>query len=387
MSDCADILEGQSAAVLDALSAVETVATARVELEKTLRALRTYDAELPALDGRSPVGPTYVSLPYNTPLYSFVLYGVGPAIAGNSVTIRASSATGDALQAAIRPVAELTALAGIDIFEGSGREFINEGLSDGVASAFVFTGSWDSVQQLVPLRREEQLLIYSGSGMNPFIVLEDADLDAALESAIYTRLFNSGQDCLAPEVFFVHQDIFEAFVNRLRDHLEGVRLGALSDPSTDVGQLVNDDIAKRARQLLASQFPARRVRYAVPMPGHYSHPNLICPVIIETSIDDPILLEEKFAPIFVLVSFGGIGTVREWVRKSPYALCLTQFGGTVAESWPVPHVSFNACAMKAEEADAHVPFGGTGRSGFVSGPDGFRDGPLLFSVATTILES
>ena len=387
MCESADVLEIRAAEVLTALTEVETRATAEIELDKTLRALRKYDSELPPLTDRVPLGSVFVSLPYNTPLYSFVLYGAGPAIAGNSVSIRASSATGEALRAAIEPISDLTASAGITLFEGSGREFIQKGLVEGAANAFVFTGSWESVQQLIPLRRDHQRLIYSGSGMNPFIVLEDADLDAALESAVYTRLFNSGQDCLAPEVFFIHDDVKDEFIDRLRVRLEAIRLGPLSDPLTDVGQLVNEDVAQHAKDLLRENYVDRRFRYAVPPPTDFAHANLICPSVIETSIEDPIVLEEKFAPIFVVVPFTDLDVVHAWVRSSPYALCLTQFGGDTPDEWPVPQVSFNACAMKEEEADAHVPFGGTGRSGFVIGPHGTHEGPVLFSVETTTPES
>lgn len=379
-----DALSRGADEVVSRLISIETPQTAAIEVEKSVRALRTYDRELPLLEGRRPLGDVYVSLPYNTPLYSLVLYAAGAALPGNRVLVRPSAATAGVLQLIVDAYGESLREVGVSLYGGSGAKFVSAGLSEGLADAFLFTGSWNSLERLLPLRQSHQRLIYSGSGMNPFIVLADADLDAALESAIYTRLFNSGQDCLAPEVFFVERAVLEEFISDLTCRLESLSIGPLGRAECDVGPLVSREVADRARALLRSAHAGRHVLYETPLPPGVDAQTTVPPLVLLTDSRDPIVNVEKFAPIFVLVPFDDIDEVRRWVDDSLYGLCLTQFGGAEAADWPVPHVLFNACAMKVEEADAHVPFGGRGRSGFVLGPDGKKDGPVLFSVETSI---
>lgn len=360
--------------ILGALQRTETRATAENELQKTIRALLTYNEESALLRDRSPLGDIYVSLPYNNPLYSAVLYSCGPALAGNTVICRPSSQTSSVLHELMEitpPPSDLQVLFSFD----PGATFIEAAL--GKSDCLIFTGTWPNVESLRNSVRQK--LIYCGPGMNPFAALPDADIDEAVRTAMRGRLLNSGQDCLSIERIYIHSSIMTEFVDLLLDRLQHLKVSA--EPDADIGPLVSSQSARYIGTLLATDYPGRRLLVRGTITGP-----LVSPSVIVTSQADPIVHAEKFAPIFVLVPFDTPDQLTRYLNDSEYLFGVTIYGHRwIEEIFPhQPHVAINSCLVTLEEQDAHIPFGGCKRSGFVQEADGTcHDGPILFSIETS----
>jgi betaine-aldehyde dehydrogenase len=116
-------------------------------------------------------------------------------------------------------------------------------------------------------------------GKAPFVVFEDADLEAAVRGAVAASLINTGQDCTAATRAYVHRSVFDQFVEGVADLMRGVRLGAPTDPTTDQGPLVSfkqrDNVAAMVERALRDG--AKAVTGAA-VPGGELRSSLRCPM-------------------------------------------------------------------------------------------------------------
>ncbi len=379
--DLADLLESKRDVFLGCLTMVETHKTALIEFEKTVRALRSYCDELEPLEGRAPIGRVAVFLPFNTPLYSLVLYAFGPALAGNSVLVRASRLTATVVSQIWDLLEPKMGKLPLKLIRTSGEDYVDLVLRAAPVNAIIFTGNWSSVERLIPLVPYDIKLIYCGGGLSPFAILGDADLEAAVDSAIYSKSFNSGQDCLSPERFYVASDTLSAFSEMLATKVGHLRIGPLDDPDTDIGPLISREFAINIERLLDECRTVGRVICGGPIRGA-----VVPPTIIQAPDSASIVQTEKFAPIFAIVPFDDIEDLVQYINHPDYCMGASLYGKSVAglsERIAAPHVTHNQSLLSLEEADAHRPFGGYRRSGFVA-HRGFRHGgPLLFSIETS----
>jgi acyl-CoA reductase-like NAD-dependent aldehyde dehydrogenase len=365
--------------VLKILTAHELYKTAEVEIEKTIGALETYSEELKLLEHRVPLGKVAVFLPLNMPLYSMVLYSCGSLLAGNDVLLRPSTATA----AAVQKIFELLNPSQYSLpwtlhVEPSGM-FLQGCVKEKQVNCIVFTGRWESGLKLAESLSPAVNFIYSGPGVNPFIVLADADIEQAVDCAVYSRIFNSGQDCLCAEQFLIEAQIWEDFVGLLLEKVRRLKVGALDDPETDVGPLYLIPLADHVQQLITAS--GENIDWLLSAP---IHPPLVPPLVCEVPIDRPLFKQEKFSPVFTLMRFTDLSVALNLVKESDYALGLTLFGGSqeILDDIEIGHIALNQSLLDVE--GAHKPFGGYKRSGFVRNHGQTRYGPILFSVETSV---
>ncbi|MCW2751377.1 MAG: putative oxidoreductase, partial [Aeromicrobium sp.] len=338
----------------------------------------TYEAELDFLVDREPDGPVFVSLPFNNPLYSLVLYGCGPALGGDQVTIRPSSITAHVVQDLLPIMEAPLSDAGVKVSRLSGREFISLAESHPTLSTLIFTGAWANAEALVRNYPIEKRLIYCGSGLAPFVVCHDAldhsTMTQLVELATASRLFNSGQDCLCSERFLVHTSLAGPFVAGLRDRLARVRLGPFGDQAADVVPLLAG-LADRLESL-------SRVDGDWILPFKRDG-DLVAPSLVVCDPSSPLMTAEKFGPMFTVTVFESDSDL-ERMLESDYrfgAIVCGSYHGPTLEGYP--HVARGSSVIEAEAEDCHVPFGGRVRSGFVSLAGQEWDGPILYSVECT----
>ena len=373
----ADKLEQFKENVIQILTKTETYQTAENEVDKTIRTLRTYVKEEVYLKDREPVGKVAIFLPFNMPLYSLVLYSFGSIYAGNEVYVRPSRITRDVLLEICELFSvELQELP-LYIIEKSGREFLNEIFLDPEFATIVFTGQWESVNDIVTALPSGKKLIYSGSGLCPFIVRRDADLELAVQALVKSKIFNSGQDCLATERVYIHEDVFEPFIHLLKKMVDELVVGENKNPKTDIGKLATLEFANRVKEGL------KATRGHIVKSGNVAD-GVVEPMIICVEDDDPLFKMEKFSPVFTLVKYSKDEELIKSLNESEYALGISVFGSEfVNDKLPKSHIVYNGTVLDFEEEDAHIPFGGYKKSGFVI-KDGKRtEGPILFSYETT----
>lgn len=158
-----------------------------------------------------------VFLPSNLPLYSTFLFAVMPAIVTRSVTIRPNTTLiGQGVIEKLFTLLSLPRLLpNIQVFCGSRQEFRDVYLS--AADMIIFTGRNETRDEIKKCMKPNSFLINNGSGHNPIVMAADADIEICTRDVVYARFFNSGQDCAGPDVVFVHDELINEFLKRLKE--------------------------------------------------------------------------------------------------------------------------------------------------------------------------
>ena len=140
-------------------------------------------------------------------------------------------------------------------------------------------------------------------GSEPFVILEDADLDEVVPKAVASRFLNSGQSCLAAKRFIVHRSVVDEFGRRFADAVAALPVGDPADPATRIGPLARADLAESLhRQVEASvQAGARALVGGQPLengPAWYAPT-----VLVDVTTDMPVMAEETFGPAAAVIGF------------------------------------------------------------------------------------
>lgn len=361
---------------ISALVNIETKATAVDEVDKTIRALKTYHEELEQLEGRNSVGFFRVSLPFNNPLYSFVLYSCGISLAGNRVLVRPSRMTAKYVKDFFKSNIEAFHSIGIFLFDGTGSEFINQACNQTEAGGLLFTGSYSSLLNISYHFPENQHLIYCGQGMNPLVVGKNiSSLPQCVSIAVNSRIYNSGQDCLCSEKIIVHEDVFEDFCAELKKQLDKLSIGIFGDQKADIFPPLID-----LQETIQSRYETIRKE------GNQLYERIESDAVLavfEVSIDSQALNSEKFCPIFTIAKYRDEKSL-DPIINSDYKFGAILLGDIDRSKWSnFPHVVTDGTVIEIEGVSAHVPFGGRGKSGFSMHNNYYNDGPILFSLETS----
>lgn len=376
-----DLLEENRDEILGILAEIEPYETAREEYEKSVRTARTFTEQLAAVAGRRPFGRVAVALPFNNPLYSLVVYAGGAAIGGSDVVVRPSRHSSAATRSLYELVKHQWRMLGVELWDGDGRSFLRWANDQEDVQSLVFTGSYDNIVNVEsafdPLKR----LVYAGSGINPLVVGPDTgagqDVSTVVETMIRSRIFNSGQDCLCTERFYVHNSVWDTYVPALVETARRISVGDFGDPANRITPLV-DTIAHSAQEALDRLRHEARSLYLGERRG-----SLIGPQVFEVPLESPLQYVEKFSPIFTISRYVNDRELSRALRGDHY-LGITLLGDVRVEEVALyPHVARAGTVLDEEANNPHAPFGGRGRAGFTRrGPDR-RDGPILYSVETT----
>jgi len=183
-----------------------------------------------------PLGPVLAVMPWNYPFWQVIRFAAPYLTAGNVGLLKhASNVPGCALA-----LEEVFAEAGYP--DGAfqtlmvGSSNVDGILADDRVRAATLTGSGPAgraVAETAGKHLKKTVLELGGS--DPFIVLDDADLDAALETGVQARTLNGGQSCIAAKRFIVHTDVYDEYVDRLVAAFEGLTVGDPMSDETDVG--------------------------------------------------------------------------------------------------------------------------------------------------------
>lgn len=191
---------------------------------------------------QKPLGVVGVISPWNLP-FLLLTWKLAPALAaGNAVIAKPSEET----PATAALLAEVMHEAGVppgayNLVNGFGPGSAGEFLSTHAGvDAITFTGESATGSAIMRAAADNvKALSFELGGKNAAIVFEDADLDQAIDGTVRSVFSNCGQVCLCSERVYVHESIFDAFVARLKDRAESLRLGRPHDEATEIGPLVS----------------------------------------------------------------------------------------------------------------------------------------------------
>ena len=300
---------------------------------------------------------------FNSPL-NMVAHKVAPALAsGNTVVIKPPQAT--PFNAAL--LFQLLLEAGLppahaNLVQGPGAE-VGGWLTENTGIAFyTFTGSTavgKLLQRSVGLR---PIALELGS-IAGTIVCEDADLDRAAARIASSAFRRAGQACTSTQKLFVHEAIFDRFVDRFVRATRALVVGDPHDPATAVGPMISEQEARRAESWVAEAVAdGARV-----MEGGRREGALFYPTILrDTTARMRVICEEIFAPVVSLLPFRSLDAVIDEINASPFGLSIGIFTGDVtrailaARRLRVGVVHINESSSSRVDL---MPFGGVKDSG------------------------
>lgn len=339
---------------------------------------------------RAPIGPTLVMGPYNYPLNETFALLIPALLMGNTVVFRPPELGVNVIAPLLEAFRDSFPPGVINIIFGRGRTLITPIMESGKIDVFSFIGSSSVARKLKQLHPHPQRL-RSVTGMdanNAGIVLEDADLEVAVQETITGTLSFNGQRCTALKVLFVHKNISEAFTQRYTEMLselkkgmpweEGVRLTPLPEPEKPeyLTGLIQDAREKGAKVIN---------KHGGEFDHSYFHPAVLFPV----SENMKVLHEEQFGPIVPIVEFDDIEQPLRAVVESDYGQQVSIFGTdseTIAQLVDplvnqVCRVNINAQCQRGPDT---LPFNGRRDSaeGTLSVSDALRSFSIRALVAT-----
>ena len=338
---------------------------------------RLPEGHLQALVVRRPVGPCLLITPWNFPL-AMATRKAGPAFAaGNVAILKPSKDTPLTALLFARIMAEAGLPAGVlsVLPTAHSRELTAPVIQDPRLRKLSFTGSTPVGRALLKEAAGTVLRTSMELGGNaPFIVFEDADLDAAVEAAVTTKMRNMGQACNAADHFLVHHSVCEDFADRLARALGAQRVGDGTQEGVEVGPLVS----ARQREAVASMVDGALATGARALtggsipegPGFFYPPT----VLVDVDARADIIREEIFGPVAPVIAFS---TEEEAIAlANDDAVGLTAYVHTrdmgrvmrLAERLEFGMVGVNSATI----SNVAAPFGGVKQSGL--GREGGKEG-------------
>ncbi|MGE4427893.1 MAG: NAD-dependent succinate-semialdehyde dehydrogenase [Solirubrobacteraceae bacterium] len=379
-------------AVLMTLEMGKTVAESRAELSYAAEYFRWFSAEAVRVDGRyavaadgtgrvlvmqQAIGPCYFITPWNFPM-AMGARKIGPAVAaGCTMVVKPAQQTPLSMLA----LADILAEAGLPpgvlnvVTAQSPRDVSESMIADSRLRKLSFTGSTEVGRHLISQSADNVLRLSMELGGNaPFLVFDDADLDAAVDGAMLAKMRNIGEACTAANRFHVHESVADEFVARFAERMAALNVGRGLDVGIDVGPLVDSAQRDRVAELVddAVDRGARVVTGggSIAGAGYFFSPTVLAGV----TSDARILSEEVFGPVAPITTFASDDEAIELANCTEYGLASYVFVNDLKRSLRICErletgmIGLNRGAV----ASAQAPFGGVKQSGF--GREGGTEG-------------
>ncbi|MEQ4619033.1 MAG: NAD-dependent succinate-semialdehyde dehydrogenase [Corticimicrobacter sp.] len=332
---------------------------------------------------REPVGVVAAITPWNFPA-AMIARKIAPALAaGCTVVCKPAEDTPLTSLALVRLAEQAGVPPGVlNIVTASRQQAAHVAdvwLDDPRVRKITFTGS-TPVGKLLARRSADTLkkLSLELGGNAPFIVFEDADLEAAVEGLMVAKFRNGGQTCVCPNRVYVHQDVHDDFVARLTTRVQALVVGPASDPDSQIGPMINTravekidrhvrDAVEKGAHIVTG---GHRLEPGSGAPAHYYAPTILTGVQASMAC----ACEETFGPVVPITCFGDEADVIRQANDTPFGLAAYFYSRDVRRIWRVTDaletgiVGVNEGAVAAESA----PFGGVKDSGY--GREGSRHG-------------
>jgi succinate-semialdehyde dehydrogenase / glutarate-semialdehyde dehydrogenase len=316
---------------------------------------------------RRPVGVALLLTPWNFPA-AMATRKIAPALAaGCTVVLKPAEDT--PLTALL--VAQVLADAGVPpgvvnvVLTDQPAKLVEFALLDSRVRKLSFTGSTE-VGRILIRRTAEQIINASMElgGNDPFIVLDDADLDAAVEGAINAKMRNGGQACTAANRFLVQNTIAEEFAHKLADRMQTLQVGPSSRTDTQLGPMINrravDGIIDKVDRTVADG--ARLILGGEPL----DRAGFYYPATVLTNVprDSALATEEVFGPVAPIITVRDEEDAIALANESEmglagYVYTSLERGLRISERLELGMVALN----RGQLSDAAAPFGGMKQSG------------------------
>jgi succinate-semialdehyde dehydrogenase/glutarate-semialdehyde dehydrogenase len=314
-----------------------------------------------------PLGVIFAVMPWNFPYWQVIRFVAPTLAAGNGGLLKhASNVTGSAvaIQSAIEragfPKGLFTSLV-------ADHSAVNRIVEDPRVAAVTLTGSEKAGSMVAEAAgRALKKTVLELGGSDPFVVLNDANIEAIAPYAVKARFINTGQSCLCAKRFIVQSAVVGDFENRIKAIVENLVIGDPLDPKTQIGPLAKasfvDEIDAQVQASVAMGARLVTGGHRIDGPGNYYAPTILADV----TPDMPVFNQETFGPVLALVSADTPANAIALANNSQY--------GLAASIWTAnPDVGLelgsgiNSGALFINgvvASDPRLPFGGVKLSGY-----------------------
>ena len=315
-----------------------------------------------------PLGVIFAVMPWNFPYWQVIRFAAPTLAAGNAGLLKhASNVTGSALaiQSAIKragfPKGLFTSLVVAD------HSAVNRIVEDPRVAAVTLTGSEKAGSMVAEAAgRALKKTVLELGGSDPFVVLNDANVEAIAPFAVKARFINTGQSCLCAKRFIVQDGVVADFETRIKGIVENLIIGDPLDPKTQIGPLAKasfvDEIDGQVQASLAMGARLVTGGHRIDGPGNYYAPTILADV----TPDMPVFNQETFGPVLALVAADTPANAIALANNSQY--------GLAASIWTAnPDLGLELGSGIASGAlfingvvasDPRLPFGGVKLSGY-----------------------
>ena len=321
---------------------------------------------------RQPVGPCVFVTPWNFPT-AMGTRKIAPAIAAGCTMVVKPAQQTPLSMLALAKILEQAGLPGgvLNVITAKRSGAVIEPLlKDPRTRKLSFTGSTEVGRALIEQSAEQVLRVSMELGGNaPFLVFEDADLDAAVEGAMLAKMRNVGEACTAANRFHVHESVAQEFAGRLAARMGELKVGRGTEPDVDVGPLIDgaqrekvselvDDAVSRGADVLLGGGQLSRPAH----PGYFFAPTVLSSV----PSDARLLAEEIFGPVAPVATFTTEQEAIDAANRTEYGLVAyvytrdLQRAFRVCEAIESGMIGLNQGVVSNPAA----PFGGVKQSGF-----------------------
>src|SRR4051795_10423105 len=382
-------------ALLMTLEMGKPVSESKAEITYAANFFRWYSEEAVRVNGRftinetgkgrvltmqQPIGPCVFITPWNFPL-AMGTRKIGPARAAGCTCVVKPAKQTPLSMLALAQILEEAGLPGgvLNVVTAKSSGSIMEPLiRDPRTRKLSFTGSTPVGKTLIEQSADQVLKVSMELGGNaPFLVFEDADLDAAVEGALLAKMRNGGEACTSANRFHVAGPIADEFAGRLAEKIGALKVGRGTDPDVKVGPLIDDDQRGKVAELVddAVQRGAKVLvgGERVDGAGYFYRPT----VVTDVPQDARLLGEEIFGPVAPVKGFASEDEAIAAANDTQYGLVAYVYTQDINRAFRVIEkletgmIGFNQGMV----SNAGAPFGGVKQSGYgrEGGPEGLHE--------------
>ncbi len=315
-----------------------------------------------------PLGTLLAIMPWNFPFWQVCRFAVPALLAGNAVILKHAENTFGCGQA----IEEIMHESGLPkgLFRAVRVEVpqVAEIIKDPDIAAVSLTGSTRAGKAVAEIAGSVlKPCVLELGGNDPYLIFEDANLEKAVEACVNSRLINSGQSCIAAKRLIVHERRYDEFCDRVKEALEGKRVGDPLKEGTDVGPLARTDLRDELHRQVTESVEKGAV---LEMGGEIQDgEGAFYPVTLLRDVKKgmPAFDEELFGPVAVIIKADSDTEAVRLANDSKYGLGAAIFSADEARARSIAEKDMQAgCCFVNDfvRSDPRLPFGGIKESGF-----------------------
>ena len=327
---------------------------------------------------RQPIGVIGAITPWNFPI-AIPSWKAFPAlVAGNTMVIKPAEDTSWSVIKLAEVLLEAGLPAGVfNVVTGYGPSAGAALLENPNVKMISFTGS-TATGKIVATTCAEQMKPYSleMGGKNGIVVMDDADLDLAVDGVVWGAFGTTGQRCTACSRVFVHEDVEEVFLEKLVERTKQLYIGDGLDDGVNMGPLINEKALRKVEKFVADA-KERKITLlhggnAILSPTDDTHGWFFEPTIFSgVDVNDELMQEEIFGPVVAITTFNNVNEALWMVNNTKYGLSAAVYTSDVNFAFTaLSDIEVGLCYINASTigAEIQLPFGGVKGTG-----NGHRD--------------